>query len=101
MTTHRRASKKHIQQSRSRWSTLAMLAAVAAAVLLFISNALTVGKLLEEVDDLRRHRDKLSQENEILRARAISLQEAERIMTIAKDKLDMKEATSAPKKIAR
>jgi cell division protein FtsL len=80
-----------------RWLILGVLAASAASVVFFVNNVLRVGKLTEDIARLNKERERLVQQNELVRTDIIRLQSPERITTIARKKLGMVSASSAPR----
>jgi cell division protein FtsL len=82
-----------------RWLILGVLAASAASVVFFVNNVLRVGKLTEDIARLHKERERLVQQNELVRTEIIRLQSPERITTLARKKLGMVSASAAPHKI--
>lgn len=83
----------------NRWSMFGLLAVSAVSIILFVSNALTVNKLVVEIEVLHKQHEKVLHRNEVLRATIIRLQAADRIADIARTKLGMIQAQGAPKKL--
>lgn len=83
----------------NRWSMFGLLAVSAGAIILFVSNALAVNRLVEEIATLQKEQEKLLQRNELLRADVIRLQSADRVADIAREKLGMVQAQGAPKQV--
>lgn len=83
----------------NRWSMFGLLAISAGAIILFVSNALAVNRLVEEIASLEKEHDKLLHRNELLRADVIRLQSADRIADIARERLGMVQAQTAPKRL--
>lgn len=79
-----------------RWIVLATIALSALCIVFFVNNVLHVGKLTEEIEQLKKEQDKLLHQNEIYRAEIIRLQSPDRITKIARLKLNMVAASSAP-----
>jgi cell division protein FtsB len=82
-----------------RWLVLSGLAVGALCVVFFVNNVLHVGKLTEEIERLKKEQDRLLQQNELFRAEIIRLQAPDRITKIARTKLNMVSASSAPQRI--
>ena len=76
-----------------------LLIASAGAIILFVSNALAVNRLVVEIASLRKEHEKLLHRNELLRAEMIRLQSADRIADIARERLGMIQAQGAPKRL--
>jgi cell division protein FtsB len=83
-----------------RWLILGVLAASAIFVVVFVNNVLRVGKITEELDVMKKEHQRLSHQNELYRAEIIRLQSPERITTVAKVRLGLIPATTAPERIA-
>lgn len=83
----------------NRWSMFGLLAVSAISIILFVSNALTVNKLVVEIESLKKEHEKVLHRSEVLRADIIRLQAADRIADIARTKLGMVQAQGAPKKL--
>lgn len=83
----------------NRWSMFGLLAVSAVSIILFVSNALTVNKLVVEIESLKKEHEKVLHRSEVLRADIIRLQAADRIADIARTKLGMVQAQGAPKKL--
>ncbi len=83
----------------NRWSLFAVIVLSAGAIVLFVSNAIAVNKLVERIDDRQSVLEKLQRENDRLRAESIHLQSPDRVSAFARDKLGMVQAASAPRKL--
>ncbi|MCS6808085.1 MAG: septum formation initiator family protein [Bacteroidota bacterium] len=82
-----------------RWAILAWLAFAALTVVLFVNNAIRVGKLAVEIELLKREHQQLVHQNEVLRSTIIRLESPERITVVAQTRLGMVSASSAPVRI--
>lgn len=82
-----------------RWLVLAGLAVSALCVVFFVNNVLHVGKLTDEIEGLKKEQEKLLQQNELVRREIIRLQAPDRITKIARTKLNMVSASTAPRRI--
>ncbi len=83
-----------------RWAVLGGMVLSAMVVVLFVSNVLRVGKLTEEMERMKKEHQRLVHQNELLRGEIIRLQSPERITTVAKTRLGLVPASSAPVRIA-
>lgn len=79
-----------------RWAVLGGLVGSAVVVVLFVSNVLRVGKLTEEMERMKQEHQRLVHQNELLRGEIIRLQSPERITAVAKSRLGLVQASSAP-----
>lgn len=82
-----------------RWAVLGGLALSAMVIVLFVNNVLRVGKLTVEMETMKKEHQRIVHQNEVLRAEIIRLQSPERITTVAKSRLGMIPASSAPTRI--
>ncbi len=82
-----------------RWLIFGGLAAAALCVVLFVANVLRVSKLTEDIERLKKDHERLTHQNELFRSEIIRLQAPERITRIARSKIGMVSASSAPKTI--
>lgn len=83
-----------------RWLVLGVLAGSAVCIVVFVNNVLRVGKMTEELDMMKKEYQRLSHQNELYRAEIIRLQSPERITAVAKARLGLIPATTAPERIA-
>lgn len=93
-----------VQKTRrllNRWSIFGLLFVSSVVIVLFVSNALAVNKLLFELDSLQKEHEKILHQNELLRQQIVQLQAADRITDIAHTKLGMIQAPTAPKKLRK
>ena len=82
-----------------RWLILGILAASAVFIVVFVNNVIRVGKITEEIDQMRKEHQRLTHQNELYRAEIIRLQSPERITNVAKSRLGLIPSTSAPERI--
>ncbi|MCU0330967.1 MAG: cell division protein FtsL [Candidatus Kapabacteria bacterium] len=80
----------------NRWSLFALVIVSAATTVLFVNNVIAVNVLLKETTDLERAVDSLKTVNQSLRSEIYRLQSAERITTIAVERLGMIPPPRAP-----
>jgi len=87
-----------VQQRRllNRWSMFALFFITASATVGYVSNVIAVNKLSAEAEDLRHDVDSLKALNQALRTEAFRMQSAERITSIATEKLGMLPPAEAP-----
>ena len=84
---------------RRRWMALGIVAAAAFGIAMFVGNALRVGKLTEEMERQKKELQRVIHQNEILRREIIRLESPERIGAVAKSRLGLVQAASAPTRI--
>lgn len=87
------------KRTLNRWGIFGLLALAALIVIVYVNNTLAINRLVAEIDQLKKERDRSVHMNEKLRSEIIRLQSAERITTIAREKLGMSTATVPPEKI--
>lgn len=80
----------------NRWSIFLLIVGSALLTILYVSNVVSVNRLLTEVQQLEHSRDSLFSVNEALRVEVTRLQSAERITTLARNRLGMVQPTQAP-----
>jgi len=80
----------------NRWSIFGLLGMSAVFMVLYVSNVITVNGLLRRIPRLEEKRDSLLYESRRLEESIARLQSAERITSIAKEKLGMIPNQSAP-----
>ncbi len=80
----------------NRWIVFLLVVASAATTILYISNVLAVNDLLEHTQKLEKQVQEIRTSNELLNAKVIQLQSAERITSIAEQKLNMQKPLKAP-----
>ena len=87
-----------VQQRRllNRWSMFALFFVTAATTVGYVSNVISVNKLSAESEALRHDVDSLRALNQSLRTESFRLQSAERITTIATERLGMIPPAEAP-----
>lgn len=93
-----RESKPIAEQRRllNRWSVFALLIISAAATVGYVSNVITVNRLLNRTQLMQRQVDSLKTVNESLRTEVNALQSSERITRIAAEQLGMTPPSKAP-----
>lgn len=80
----------------NRWIVFLLVVASAVTTIFYISNVLAVNDLLEHTQKLEKQVQELRTSNELLNAKVIQLQSAERITSIAEQKLFMQKPLKAP-----
>ncbi|MFN4984956.1 MAG: septum formation initiator family protein [Ignavibacteria bacterium] len=80
----------------NRWSVFALLFVSAGFTILYVSNVISVGKLLERKQALERSVDSLKTVNKTLETETYRLQSAERITRLAQERLHMMPPPKAP-----
>ena len=80
----------------NRWSLFALFFISALATVGYVSNVIAVNSLSNEVDRLHHEHDSLTTLNQSLRTESYRLQSAERITSIATQKLGMIPPPEAP-----
>ena len=79
-----------------RWTLLGMLAVAAMLTVLYIYNVYAVNDLLRDIRKLEKKHEQLRAKNDVLAAKAVRLQSADRIIKIARENLNMKRPESPP-----
>jgi cell division protein FtsL len=82
-----------------RWLILGVLVASAVFIVVFVNNVIRVGKITVEIDQMRKEHQRLSHQNELYRAEIIRLQSPERITAVAKSRLGLIPANTAPERL--
>lgn len=80
----------------NRWSFFALLIVSALFTFLYVSNVISVRKLLEHKEVLSKRIDSLKAVNETLKTETYRLQSAERITRIAQERLGLVPPRQAP-----
>lgn len=83
----------------NRWAAFGLLALAALFTIAYIDNVIKVNKLMVEVQQLEHQNEEIRTSNELLNAKLIELQSAERITKIAEEKLGMIKPSKAPIKL--
>lgn len=83
----------------NRWVVFLYLIIISAAAILYVNNVQVTTELLKEIRQLDREKEKLINNNKLLKAKINSLESPNRIIPIAKNKLNMKVAEQAPQTI--
>ncbi len=81
----------------SRWKVFALILITALIAAFYVDNVMKVDDLLEDVRELRARREYFENQNELLILEINRLKSPDRIIKIAKNKLDMVEPESCPK----
>ncbi len=79
-----------------RWTLLGMLAVASMLMVLYIYNVYAVNDLLRDIRKLEKKHEEIRAKNDILASKVVSLQSADRIINIARDKLDMNTPETPP-----
>jgi cell division protein FtsL len=98
MTVHKKETAAIVQTRRllNRWSIFGLLAMSAVFMVLYVSNVISVNTLLRRIPKLEEKHDSLLYQSRRLEESIARLQSAERITTIAKEKLGMVPNQNAP-----
>jgi cell division protein FtsL len=91
-TRNRRASRRKF----SPFNMILALLAMAIISVLYISNVLTVGRLLQQINDLEQAHQRLLNDQEMLRAQVNRLSSLERVEKIAQEQLGLRTPGQAP-----
>lgn len=83
----------------NRWSAFGLVVLAAALTIAYIDNVLRVNSLLSDIQELEKQYEEVRTSNEMLNAKLIELQSAERITKIAYEQLGLIKPTKAPSKI--
>ncbi len=73
-----------------------MVALSAVLVLLYVDNTVKINTLLNDIAKTEKKIQEIKTENEILKSKIISLQSAERITTICKEKFGLHKPSKVP-----
>ena len=73
----------------NRWSVFALLFVSAGFTILYVSNVISVGKLLERKQALEKSLDSVKTVNKTLETETYRLQSAERITRLAQERLHL------------
>ncbi len=99
-SSSRTASQAAPRMMERRWAVLGGLVLSALVVVLFVNNVLRVGKLTIEMETMKKEQQRLVHQNELLRGEIIRLQSPERITAVAKSRLGLVPASSAPTRLS-
>lgn len=80
----------------NRWSVFALLFVSAGFTILYVSNVISVGKLLERKQALEKSLDSVKTVNKTLETETYRLQSAERITRLAQERLHLMPPPKAP-----
>ncbi len=80
----------------SRWKIFGAIFIIALIITIYVDNVVRVNKIYQEIRQVQKKIELLNDNNEIYRRRIIQLQSPDRIITIAKNKLNMVEIDSIP-----
>lgn len=80
----------------SRWSVFGFVFISALLMILYVDNVKRVDGILKDLQDIKVRKERLKNENELLKTRLNYLQSPDRIMRIAVEKLGMIKIDSAP-----
>lgn len=83
----------------NRWVVFLYLIIISAAAILYVSNVQVTTSLLKDIREMERVKEKLVNNNKLLNSKIKKLESPERIIPIAKNKLNMKIADKAPQTI--
>jgi cell division protein FtsL len=92
-TLQNRSVKKRKISGSTR---MVLLVGAAVVSVLYVSNIIAIGQLLNEINQLRQREERLLTEQEILRARVNKMAGSERIRAIAEEQLGLKIPTEQP-----
>lgn len=98
MTVNKKELATVVQTRRllNRWSIFGLLGVSAVFMVLYVSNVISVNTLLRRIPRLEEKHDSLLYQSRRLEETIARLQSAERITSIAKDKLGMVPNSHAP-----
>lgn len=88
-------NRKILRRRTSPFSVVVVLLGVAVAIVLYISNIIAVGQLLNEINALQTQYDQITMEQEILKAQINKMASLERIQEKAQG-LDLKNPSESP-----
>ena len=92
-------NRKGTRRKVSPFNIVMLLIGIAVAVVLYISNILTVGRLLIQINNMQAQHVKLLSEQELLRAQLNKLSSLERIQKISIEELQLRNPAQVPASI--
>ncbi len=85
----------------NRWKSFGMILLAALITIFYVDNVFRVNSLLNDIRKLKQEKEILRMDRDRSRAEIIKLRSAERIIPLAKNKLNMTEPESAPEIIEK
>ncbi|MGB2868622.1 MAG: septum formation initiator family protein [Bacteroidota bacterium] len=92
LAVNRRASSRKV----SPLNILTVLVGVAVVIVLYISNIIAIGQLLNQINQLQNRYDRILNEQEMLKAQISRMSSLERIRKIAEDELGLRNPAESP-----
>lgn len=89
-------NRRIVRRRTSPFSIILILLGTAVAIVLYISNIIAVNQLLGEINSLRSQYERISMEQEILRAQINRMASLERIQEKAQSDLGLKNPADSP-----
>ena len=89
-------NRKIVRRRTSPFSIILILLGTAVAIVLYISNIIAVNQLLGEINSLRSQYERISMEQEILRAQINRMASLDRIQEKAQSDLGLKNPAESP-----
>ena len=89
-------NRRLIRRRTSPFSIILILLGAAIAIVLYISNIIAVNQLLNDINALQAQYDRITMEQEVLRAQINKMASLERIQEKAQQELNLKNPSESP-----
>lgn len=89
-------NRKAISRKVSPLNIMTVLVGVAVVIVLYISNIIAIGQLLNQINQLQNRYDRILNEQEMLKVQISRMSSLERIRKLAEDELGLRNPSESP-----